>query len=579
MHYKLDKKGVTSYIDDPSFFLSADGKVNSESELLETIRGLFSIVKGDENPRCRFIARYTWLKEKLGIDESKLPELSCPKLVETLAEINPTSAVLVFPSSNISGPASMFGHTLIRINSGFQSDLMSHAVTYAAFANDLNGFVYAFKGTFGYYKGYFSVLPYYEKVKEYDDMEHRDIWEYYLDLSKDEVVKMFYHIWELKDIYSYYYYFDENCSYNLLFLLEAARPSARLTEVLKPWIIPMDTVRAIREAKLIREVKYRPSRATRIKAIASATESRHQDIALNLVNGTINAQAWTEPNMADKDKIKVLDLSAEYLQYMYSRKEIPKDEYQKRFLAILNERSNSKSPDNLAYSIPQPPQPEDGHLSSKFSLGTGYLKSSLFSTINWRATYHDLIDPADGFSEGSQINFFDITGRYYFKEDKLRLQSLYLLDIVSLSPRDRYFHPYSWQVQVGFDRRLLPDGKEPLVFRIKPGFGLAFADNFLGLSYIMPMASIDIGDRLIDDNTLGVGMSAGLLKRVSRFWKANLTAEYLLYGTGKNRSTAKATLAQNFSINNNNSITAQLFRERSFDAYRTGMQLNWNFYF
>ena len=32
------------------------------------------------------------------------------------------------------------------------------------------------------------------------------------------------HTYEMDKIYSDYYFFDENCSYDLLFLLDAARP-------------------------------------------------------------------------------------------------------------------------------------------------------------------------------------------------------------------------------------------------------------------------------------------------------------------------------------------------------------------
>ena len=63
-----------------------------------------------------------------------------------------------------------------------------------------NGFAYAVKGIFGLYKGYYSILPYYVKVREYNDLERRDVWEYTLNLTPPEVVRMFRHIWELRDI-------------------------------------------------------------------------------------------------------------------------------------------------------------------------------------------------------------------------------------------------------------------------------------------------------------------------------------------------------------------------------------------
>ena len=80
------------------------------------------------------------------------------------------------------------------------------------------------------FQGIFLHPPYYEKVTEYNNIDHRDIWEYDLNFSEHEVLRMVMHMWELKDIYSDYYFFDENCSYDLLYLLEAARPSLELTD-------------------------------------------------------------------------------------------------------------------------------------------------------------------------------------------------------------------------------------------------------------------------------------------------------------------------------------------------------------
>jgi len=58
------------------------------------------------------------------------------------------------------------------------SRLLSFAVNYAARTDETNGFAYAIKGVFGFYPGYYSLLPYYVKVREYNDLERRDVWEY-----------------------------------------------------------------------------------------------------------------------------------------------------------------------------------------------------------------------------------------------------------------------------------------------------------------------------------------------------------------------------------------------------------------
>ena len=67
-------------------------------------------------------------------------------------------------------------------------------------------------------------------------MEYRDVWEYPLTFTPEEVQQFARHVWETKDTYFDYYFFDENCSYRLLALLDAASERSDLADdfLLKP---------------------------------------------------------------------------------------------------------------------------------------------------------------------------------------------------------------------------------------------------------------------------------------------------------------------------------------------------------
>lgn len=165
-----------SEIDDPSFFFAKNGKTNAKNELEETIRALLNEEKFDDNASaCRFPARKAWLQEQLNM--KGFADVNCQEYDETLERLAPKSATLVFPSAHINSPASMFGHTFLRINSRYKSPLLAYAINYAANADPdkENATVFAIKGLFGGYYGKYSLLPYYEKLKEYRDGEQRDI--------------------------------------------------------------------------------------------------------------------------------------------------------------------------------------------------------------------------------------------------------------------------------------------------------------------------------------------------------------------------------------------------------------------
>ena len=159
LHFQHTISGYKSLVDDPRFFLSPSGRRNPEEELNATIRALLeSEEKGDSNPRCRFPSRFEWLKTEFGWDERSFSGISCEGLDRFESTLRPQSAVLVFPTFFMNNPASLFGHTLIRIDHAEGSKLLSFAVNYAAYPDSF-GFLYPIKGIFGFYKGFFPSFP------------------------------------------------------------------------------------------------------------------------------------------------------------------------------------------------------------------------------------------------------------------------------------------------------------------------------------------------------------------------------------------------------------------------------------
>src|SRR5512137_1551464 len=101
---------------------------------------------------------------------------------------------------------------------------------------------------------------------------------------------MMLHIREMDHIASDYYFFDENCSYELFDLLAAARPEVKLTEQTHGWLTPLDSIRMIETQSLITGVNYRPSRTTKIKHLAAGLSDQAQDVAVDLAKGTATSR-------------------------------------------------------------------------------------------------------------------------------------------------------------------------------------------------------------------------------------------------------------------------------------------------
>jgi hypothetical protein len=282
----------------------------------------------------------------------------------------------------------------------------------------MNGILYAYRGIFGHYEGYFSVLPYYQKVKQYGDIDHRDIWEYRLNLTEEEIYLMLLHLWELQDIYSDYFFFDENCSYTLLFLLDAARPSLKLTDELSLWVMPVDTIRLMMQKNLIAEAVYRPSKTTKIKYLISAAGEEEQGLALQIYDGSVRPDDVLKQDFTKAEKARVLDLVMQYSQYKYSRKKLTKEKYFDVFLSASKTRSTIKSNESYLGEIEVPVRPEQGHKPNRLGVGLGVLNSrdrryddEFFQEIRIRPAYHDLLSNDRGYVRGAQIKFMDLALR------------------------------------------------------------------------------------------------------------------------------------------------------------------------
>ncbi|WP_054691743.1 Lnb N-terminal periplasmic domain-containing protein [Geotalea toluenoxydans] len=580
LHYtKTYGGGYKSRIDDGKFFLAPNGRTDKKAELEATVKSFFKTAKDGEHTACRFPARYEWLKEKLEIDPAQLPAFTCSEKDKIFKEVDAKSAVLVFPVGHINSPASMFGHTLLRIDGSSQSNLVSYAANYAAITTDSNGLVYAWKGLFGLYQGFYSINPYYLKVKEYNDLEHRDMWEYRLKLSEDEVRRMLNHIWELQNIHSPYYFFDENCSYNLLFLIESARPELHLTDKTGIFVLPTNTINIAMEKGLLESARYRPSQGTRIRKILSLLDRTDQQLAFHMAMGAKAPEVLRVLDRADVTRIKVLDLAAEFVQFRLSREEIDKTAYSGLYLKILAERSRlGAAPDDL-YKLHEPSTPETGHRTTRVSVGGGIRKGEPYGEVRLQPEFHALLDPDQGYLRGAQIKFLDTALKYNFSTDKLQLRYLHVIDIFSIAPRDVFFKPKSWKVNAGMEREAMASGEDHLIGRLNTGGGYAYDSPFNGIMYLFGEVDINGGGGIRAGVTAGPGISIGDVEQLTDWWKLHFSARGFIYKVGDDRHSLKFSLGQNFRLSRNNSINIESSQEFVNGHSIPEASIFWNHYF
>jgi len=554
IHYKQNTfgSGYTSQVDAPEFFLATDGKTNPQAELEATIAALYAEgVDGEEHPRCIFVARALWLTEVLQLDATKLAEADCSRFEKWYAALDPHKLTLVFPTAFINNPSSMFGHTLLRIDNPTQTaetNLLAYASNYAAETQGDNAIIYAFKGIFGGYLGKFSVTPYYERLKQYQDMEDRDVWEYELNFSPEEVKFIVFHLWELKNFYLDYYYFDENCAYFLLALLEVPRDSLRMSDQFHGWVIPVDTVRAVSEQpNLISKISYRPSPGTILRHIAATRSAKELELIKGIGTGEQQISADLLNELSEVQQADVLDSAGAYLNYQVVAGKKTNDEAAPLFFEILKERSKLPGSSSIN-DVPEPKiRPEQGHKTARAKVSGGWEEDKWFYQLEWRPAYQDLLDPDGGYKKGAQINFFDFAFRQQ-EGSSLRVQRFAPLEIVSLSPRDALIKPKSWELGLRYERKMLRDRERHGVSEFDGGMGVSYEWWDRMLVFGLARGAMQYSTNLDDNYALGYGGRFGVALDFFDNARTLLESKVMRYGVGADRFSMEHVLSERINI-------------------------------
>lgn len=591
LHYigNLLRPGVHSLADAPEFFLAPDGKRNPQAELEATLAAFFAEVEETDriqHPQCRFIARFAWLERELGFDD-RLHRRPCTRFEAWRAAIDPAGVTLVFPSAYINNPSSMYGHTLLRIDARGQDErtrLLSYAINYTANTDETNGFLFAMNALYGVYPGMFSIMPYYLKVREYNDLENRDIWEYELNLTPAEIDRMLMHAWELGEVHFDYYFFDENCSYYLLELLETARPDLDLTTQFRWWAIPTDTVRAVvQQQGLLRRVVYRPSNATVVQHRLQRMSHSERVAALGLAMGTLAASDESMVGLRPERRAGVLEVGYDYLSYLRAAGDVAPDAAGPRATALLQARSGvTAQADYEAVPVPDV-RPDQGHRTARIALGAGRRDGIDFMELRMRPSYHDLLDHEPGYAQGAQIQFMDFGVRYYGEDVGLRLEDFRPVDIFSVSPRNAFFRPLSWRVDGGWTRKRLADGSEPLVAGLHGGAGWAwrFPDPYgsRNLAYVFIEATTQFHGRLDHNYAFGLGPNAGVFVDFGTRLRTELFARTQAFVAGENAAEWQAGIRQRYTLTTDSALRLEFSREGQEDQRWNTGTLSLHLYF
>lgn len=582
--FYFNVKEQSSKVSSPGFFLDPQGKTNLVAELNSSIKALLSsdnlkINNIDQTFRCRFPARSQWLIEQLHIPNSDLPNISCPELDTWFKRIQPYKITMIFATDFMGNPSSMFGHTLLRIDPKDQKDLnlVSYALNYAATPDQKdNDFAYAWKGLTGQYPSEYSLMSYFHKVKEYGDLESRDLWEYELNLNPEDTVFLVKHIWELQDVRFPYYFVSDNCAYALLGLFDLVHPELNLQQQFGKVAIPIETIKALQEAKLIKDVVYRPSLETQLMAQVKQHGSALAKDAHHLTTREPENISHDLKDYTPIDQAKILEMAYDDLYLAFISRRVNKEFAQPRLRALLAERSRL----DIAKQRQAPEQPKfnpvEGHHSRTLVASLGQVQDQDILELEHRQAYHDLIDPQSGQRFGTQLIF--LQGKAQIREDQLKLEHVKLMSVNSLNPINPFKTPLSWGMQIGWQQEAIHEGEfnaqkqhGVLNLNAQAGYSLATVNHGM-LCYAQLQGIVQAGKALDKGWRIAPAPTFGCLNQ----WSENVNSTVQIevpYWLDQEQWNLRVNTQWQYAFNPNNALRLnwQYQQQNSSDWHKFGL--------
>lgn len=517
LHYQQKGFGYVSLVENKEFFLTKEGRNDPEAEYVAA-RQVFN--ESTDMRKCDFPARFMLLKKK-GVVKGTLND--CQDYQVFLSDVQPKAITMLFTNAYMSNPSSLFGHTLFRVDTKRKgTQLLAHGANFGADTGDDNVVLFALKGLWGGYFGTFGVRPYYDVINLYNNIENRDIWEYQLNLTDEELELFTAHMWEMRQAKIRYYFFNKNCSYVLLSMLEAVRPSLELTDKFEWSAAPLATLKAVDNiSDLVTKVNYRPSRQSKLKYRAKQMNNRQKDVFQQI----IRRDDADLSELDEEEKADVLETAYQYVQYRYVEGGLELSDYRKKSFALLRERSKIANQRQYFDELKEGENPAYAHKPRQVGAVFGARRGEAFQEISFKPAYTSLLDDSFGMLKGAEINLFETKLRHYDERDAYVLEELNVLNIRSLAGVDMMFSPFSYEIGAAVKRVFdAKSGEEQTAAVLKAGAGQSYALTENTLLYVMTTPNVAYSGGLSDNGYIGMAFQGGIYYNRGRI-RINASAE------------------------------------------------------
>lgn len=486
VHYEpgsASASGWVSAIQSPGFFNSPAGREDPTQELIATLEAFQKPVgaSADEHAQCRFRARYFWLRDMLQFPANTV-DVFCPAY-ETWSLGNDLGSLsIVFATGYLGNPASYYGHTLLKLNavsSRHNARLLDTSINFGAIvpAHE-DPATYIVKGLTGGYDAGFSHIEYYFHTHNYGDVELRDLWEYELNLSREDARLIVAHTWEVMGQRYTYYFFNRNCAYRMAELLEVVEGIDVVPEN-DYWVLPQAFIYKVGTTQyqgrpLTRRVSYTPSRQSRLYQRYSALDEQQQKLVRSVPGDIQLLQKSNFQQLPLQTKHQILDTLIDYYQFLRTTADGSDTSINNAYQSVLRQRY-LLAPGATEINAPPPP-PHTSRDPSLVQFGVAHnsvLNNSV--TLALRPAYYDALDGEAGHTPHAELIMAG--AKLYTVESQIKIDQLDIVSIKSVSGRTTNLpgdNSHSWRLRLGADRQTLSCKSNCLVSALQADTGYSW---------------------------------------------------------------------------------------------------------
>ena len=178
------------------------------------------------------------------------------------------------------------------------------------------------KGVFGGYDAAFSDTKFYQLNHDYSESDLRDLWEYELDLTKEQRKRIVFYSWELLGQRFTYRFFQQNCGYFLEDLLQYAIKK-RISPRNKLYTLPATTFfnlvkTEVNGKAIVKKITRTPSRHNRLyEKFLDLSDKEKVLVKEYIKTGSITLEA------NETEKLRAIDTLIDYYSVSYTHLTLP----------------------------------------------------------------------------------------------------------------------------------------------------------------------------------------------------------------------------------------------------------------